>query len=181
MQEKGALTYEQAFKLYVEDLASDIPKFIQSRLCTINDTSAHEEAREVLEGLLGRIRFALTSSVFNSANIGLELPTATPLLCRAFLLDMGSYLHGLSSPLMEVFRMVDPMFPAVLLESRSSNSFKDQPTAMLEQLIIDLKPRKEPKFVVNKVRASDLISRSTSANFTPSYSPLYSVTEYLLW
>lgn len=64
--------------------------------------------------------------------------------------------------------MLDPMFPAVLLESRSSNSFKDQPTAMLEQLVEDLKPTTNTRIVINEVSQKPIISSSVSAD---SYRP----------
>jgi hypothetical protein len=179
MQEKGSTTYAEAFKLYVEDVAAEIPNWITERMSIIRDPQENKDAQEILDGLVGRMRFALTSPLFNSSKIGLVLPTPTPLLCRSFLLDMGSYLHGLSSPLMEVFRMLDPMFPAVLLESRSSNSFKDQPTAMLEQLVEDFKPNTESKIVINEVsqKARYLLLCSALTHTDPRCSLSYSVTE----
>jgi hypothetical protein len=153
MQEKGSVTYTEGFEEYVEDVIADLPNWISTRLLSVkHNTQQLEVTKKVLKGLAGRIRFALTSSVFNSVQNGLELPTSTPILCRSFLIDVGSYLLSHSSPLLEVFRMIDPLFPAVLLESRTSNPFKDSPSAMLEQFIQDHEPNVNSKNVLNEVR-----------------------------
>jgi hypothetical protein len=161
LQAKRSLVFAQAFDEYVEDVVSSLPDWITGRLLNIRDPQRRDASSKVLSGIQERIRFALTSSTFNSACVGLELPTSTPILCRGFLVDMGTYLYELSSPLMEVFRMLEPMFPCVHIEGKSNRMFKDQPSAMLENFISENEPKSESRQVFHQVSTVCIIPHAS--------------------
>lgn len=155
--------YEKAFTSYRAELAEALKHWAENRLDQVGDDPEFPGAAKVLATLTKRVQFALTTDIFNTPNLGLELPTGTPLLCRAFIVDMASSLEKYEIPLMEVFRMLEPFYHAVILDSKKSTECKDQPTMLLHQWASWHEPEEEtPAYVTNKV------SSKVSAHGHPS-------------
>lgn len=152
-------SYADAFVLYRQELSRELEQWAENRLEQVGEDPEFPGATFVLHEFVGRVDFALTTKVFNTADVGLELPTDTPLLCRAFIVDMASSLEKYEIPLMEVFRMLEPFYHAVILDSKKSTEFKDQPTMLLHQWAIRHEPKEHtPRYIVNKVNQTRSIS-----------------------
>jgi len=154
LQEKD---YTNTFVLYRTELAEALEHWVENRLEQVGEDLEFPGATPVLEGFVKRVDFALRTQIFNTAEIGLELPTATPLLCRAFVVDMASSLEKYEVPLMEVFRMLEPFYHAVILDSKKTTEFKDQPTLLLHQWATRHQPKDQtPRYIVNKVNSTNI-------------------------
>jgi len=174
LQEKD---YTKAFVYYRTELAEGLEHWVENRLEQVGEDPEFTGATEVLAKFTQRVQFALTTDVFNTAHLGLQLPTSTPLLCRAFVVDMASSLEKYEVALMEVFRMLEPFYHAVILDSKKSTECKDQPTMLLHQWVSRHEPEgNTPTYVVNKVsynsvRRTNSILTCTSRSY-PSFSAI---------
>jgi len=151
MQEKGKIQYRDAFGHYVFELLEALKEWSENQLDKISDNPDFPNAKCLLQHLPDRITFALESGIFNTAELGLQLPTMTPIICASFVLDVGTYLQTLRTPLMEVLRMIEPMFCGVMVDSTTQHEFKDRPTEMLKEWITKHRPQRKPQVILHHV------------------------------
>lgn len=175
-QEAGKTVYVTAYADYVGSLTTQIGHWCTNRQTVIRENmgldAETDEISTVLQNLPKRLQYALDSGLFNTSEYGLELPTKPPLLCKFFVIDVGDFLEKYRYPVMEITRMLEPLYCSILVDSRRETEYKDQPTELLCAWIARQKPKRAPLTVVNKVSYFQKLLFNFNASF--SVFPLYS-------
>ncbi|KAF9473076.1 hypothetical protein BDN70DRAFT_937697 [Pholiota conissans] len=129
--ETGRTSYQQAYAEYSTNVQKQIGVWCQERLNRIQHIPNQAEVSNIYRHMPERLAYALEHGFFNKEEFGLCLPHHFPLLCKFFVIDICDMLAKYCYAVMEIFRMLDPFFCGILIDSKRETEFKDQPTEML--------------------------------------------------
>lgn len=154
--EAGKPLYSSAYDAYTLEVCTRVGAWCQERVEAVNNYPDPAKAASIFSTLPARLAYALKVGLFNDAVWGLELPTFAPVLCKFFVIDHCDYLAKYRYPIMEVFRMMEPLYCSVLIDSRRETEFKDRPTEFMCMWIEKQDPHWIPLTVKNMVRCYSL-------------------------